>query len=490
MSVHDGGNAIPSIAREEHANDNVVAKRVVNYVWNSATAEWERQSSSISVSTVSVGNIVNVLGTVTSQVSIGTVSVGNKVDTLGTVTLGTNPTLAGGTVSVGNVPQVTAIGSVNSTIVNQPTVSVGNLVNVLGTVSANLAGATVSIGNNNSTISIGNASAIGGGNQYVEGATTPTVSVPSTLWKGPNNVLRVPRLDANDYIITAPGTVSLGQTAVVIGSVAASIQGLPIGVIASVTGITSNVNVIGTVTPSAVVQGVVGTVSASQLGSPWGVLGTISFGRAEPVIGSVAATIQGTPNVAVTSFPDNEPFNVAQINGVTVAMNTGNSSTGTQRVVLATDQPAVNVIGTASAQGHVAQDSPVAGNPVLTGGRASAAEPSAMSGDADSVYNWLDRKGRQIVAMQAGTNTLTGVSAATSSVVLLASNTSRKGASIYNDSNNPMYMRVGLGAASATVFTAKMQPYDYFEVPFGGTGTISGIWATGLSGSAQVNEYS
>lgn len=48
MSTHDGGNAIPSIAREEHANDNVVAKRVVNYVWNSSTAEWERQTSSAS----------------------------------------------------------------------------------------------------------------------------------------------------------------------------------------------------------------------------------------------------------------------------------------------------------------------------------------------------------------------------------------------------------------------------------------------------------
>lgn len=42
-------------------------------------------------------------------------------------------------------------------------------------------------------------------------------------------------------------------------------------------------------------------------------------------------------DVDVTSFPDNEPINVAQINGVAVSMGSGVVGTGVQRVVLATD---------------------------------------------------------------------------------------------------------------------------------------------------------
>lgn len=40
-------------------------------------------------------------------------------------------------------------------------------------------------------------------------------------------------------------------------------------------------------------------------------------------------------DVDVTRFPDNEPFNVAQINGVTPLMNSGDAGTGAQRVVTA-----------------------------------------------------------------------------------------------------------------------------------------------------------
>ncbi|MDP3767268.1 MAG: hypothetical protein Q8S13_04580, partial [Dehalococcoidia bacterium] len=42
-------------------------------------------------------------------------------------------------------------------------------------------------------------------------------------------------------------------------------------------------------------------------------------------------------SVNVGTFPDNEPFNVAQINGVAVTMGNGISGTGVQRVTLASD---------------------------------------------------------------------------------------------------------------------------------------------------------
>lgn len=48
--------------------------------------------------------------------------------------------------------------------------------------------------------------------------------------------------------------------------------------------------------------------------------------------------------------------------------------------------------------GDVAQDAAVAGNPVLIGGRASTATPTAMSADGDSVYQWLTRTGAAVVS--------------------------------------------------------------------------------------------
>lgn len=58
--------------------------------------------------------------------------------------------------------------------------------------------------------------------------------------------------------------------------------------------------------------------------------------------GTVAATQSGTWNIgSLTTFPDNEPFNVAQINGVTPLMGAGNTGTGSPRVTIATDQAAL-----------------------------------------------------------------------------------------------------------------------------------------------------
>jgi hypothetical protein len=66
----------------------------------------------------------------------------------------------------------------------------------------------------------------------------------------------------------------------------------------------------------------------------------------------------------------------------------------------------------ASVQGNVAADAAVTANPLLNGGRASSAIPTAMSTDGDAVQLWLDRSGGTIVngrdahdaALDANTN--------------------------------------------------------------------------------------
>jgi hypothetical protein len=57
---------------------------------------------------------------------------------------------------------------------------------------------------------------------------------------------------------------------------------------------------------------------------------------------AVQAAQSGTWNIgSLTTFPDNEPFNIAQMNGVAVTMGNGASGTGVQRVTIASDSTGV-----------------------------------------------------------------------------------------------------------------------------------------------------
>lgn len=99
------------------------------------------------------------------------------------------------------------------------------------------------------------------------------------------------------------------------------------------------------------------------------------------------------------------------------------------------------------------------------------------------------------VPTPAGTPSTTGattsVSGSASAGTLLAANTARKGATIVNDSTEILYVLLGAGTVSATVYTVALQPTGtvgaYYEVPFGFNGIITGIWAS-ATGSARITE--
>lgn len=67
-----------------------------------------------------------------------------------------------------------------------------------------------------------------------------------------------------------------------------------------------------------------------------------------------APVLQTGANV-IGALSPNQSVNVAQINGVTPDMNTGNAGTGTQRVVLATNQPAIPTTSGANPSGSYAE---------------------------------------------------------------------------------------------------------------------------------------
>jgi hypothetical protein len=87
----------------------------------------------------------------------------------------------------------------------------------------------------------------------------------------------------------------------------------------------------------------------------------------------------------------------------------------------------------------------------------------------------------------ASTNTRSSIAGAAVDTLILATNTSRLGATVFNDSTAILYLSLGTAAASTTDFTLKMSAASYYEVPFGYTGQIRGIWAS-ATGSARVGE--
>lgn len=87
---------------------------------------------------------------------------------------------------------------------------------------------------------------------------------------------------------------------------------------------------------------------------------------------------------------------------------------------------------------------------------------------------------------RGATGTSTNVASSATNVTLLASNSNRLGATIFNDSTQILFVKLG-ATASAASFTARLTSNGYYEVPFNYTGIIDGIWAN-ANGSARITE--
>lgn len=91
---------------------------------------------------------------------------------------------------------------------------------------------------------------------------------------------------------------------------------------------------------------------------------------------------------------------------------------------------------------------------------------------------------------RAGTATQSSVNNSASSVTALAANTTRRGATIFNDDTavTGATVKLKLGAtASSTSFSVIIAPQGYYEVPFGYTGIIDAI-ASAATGALRITE--
>lgn len=94
----------------------------------------------------------------------------------------------------------------------------------------------------------------------------------------------------------------------------------------------------------------------------------------------------------------------------------------------------------------------------------------------------------EVTLRVSNTATLTSVASSASSVQLLAANASRRGASIQNTSTSILYVLLGTASATATTaHSVQMAANTYYEIPYGYTGAVQGIWSS-ANGQANMTE--
>lgn len=146
-------------------------------------------------------------------------------------------------------------------------------------------------------------------------------------------------------------------------------------------------------------------------------------------------------------------------------------------------------LGKAEDAAHVSGDTGVFALAVRNDGAATVF--ANANGDYSPIG--VGQGGEVITTRVSGTSAITTVAASASSVSLLASNVNRKGATIVNDSSAVVYIKCGT-TASTTSYTSTLAgagaaPFSSYEVPFGYTGAIDAIWASG-TGNARITEFS
>jgi hypothetical protein len=151
-----------------------------------------------------------------------------------------------------------------------------------------------------------------------------------------------------------------------------------------------------------------------------------------------------------------------------VAAGAGAVGSTVQRVTLASDDPLVARVPAALG----------AGGGIKVDGSGTALPVSGPQTNTE------------FLAALRSTPTHSSVNSAASSVTILASNANRKGARIFNTDANALYLDLSGGTAvAASRAQVKLATDEGYDVPFGNTGAITGIWAADGSGVASVVEF-
>lgn len=170
----------------------------------------------------------------------------------------------------------------------------------------------------------------------------------------------------------------------------------------------------------------------------------------------------GTQVTAINNFPATQPVSGTVTVAQATAANLNATVTGTVAATQSGTWNITNVSGTVS---------------LPTGASTAANQATEITSLASLVTN----------TNESTTSAITSVAGSSSSVSLLALNTSRKMATFYNDSTAILYLKLG-ATASTTSYTVQLVAGAYYELPWKSyTGAIDGIWAS-ATGSVRITE--
>jgi len=119
--------------------------------------------------------------------------------------------------------------------------------------------------------------------------------------------------------------------------------------------------------------------------------------------------------------------------------------------------------------------------------------PTSGTGTVSTLDNIIGTTGTpstNVLSVQwtaSNTGTFHTVASSATNVTILAANSNRIGATIFNESTQVLFLGLSATAASATAYTVQMASNTYYEVPFGYKGIIQGLWAS-ANGNARVTE--
>lgn len=121
---------------------------------------------------------------------------------------------------------------------------------------------------------------------------------------------------------------------------------------------------------------------------------------------------------------------------------------------------------------------------------------SYVDGSGNIVPAPADSSGNVPIVVQQGTGpttgTITSVNDTASSTTILAANSSRKGATFYNDSTSILYLALADTTASTSAYSVQIPAGGFYELPVTEagvyTGKIVGIWSADASGAARITE--
>lgn len=252
------------------------------------------------------------------------------------------------------------------------------------------------------------------------------------------------------------------------------------------------------------VSSVAGTVAVTQSTSPWVVSGTVTSN-------------QGTPNSLANAWPITITDGYGQIQGsainpiyVTGSITATNPSVGSNdATALGFDTQVGGIVSTAAptyVNGNlsalslttlgglridgvyaVGTANATAADVMNSGGYVTTAAPTYTTGQLNPLS--LDTNGSlRVVQKKATASTVTAVAAvANSSYTALASNPSRLGAFIFNNTGKTLNIKLG-ATASTTSFTTLLFNQAYWEAPIEYTGIIDVFSPSGTSGTVLVTE--